>query len=76
MQDKNVVNAFAAGYDVMHRWRRMPDGGQVLLVGADNYPFPIPLKKNDAGQWFFDTAAGKDEILNRRTARESMFVVR
>ncbi|MGB8768163.1 MAG: DUF2950 family protein, partial [Candidatus Korobacteraceae bacterium] len=35
-------------------------------VGADNNPFPIPLKKNGAGQWYFDTVAGKDEILSRR----------
>ena len=47
----------------MHRWRKMADGAQMLLVGADNFPFPIPLKKNMAGQWFFDTAAGKEEIL-------------
>jgi hypothetical protein len=47
------------GYGVMHRWRKMPDGTQVLLVGPDNFPFPIPLKKNDGGQWFFDTAAGR-----------------
>ena len=44
----------------------MPDGSEVLVVGADNNPFPIPLKKNSAGQWYFDTAAGKDEILSRR----------
>ena len=50
----------------MNRWRKQTDGGEVLVVGADNNPFPIPLKKNSAGQWYFDTAAGKDEILSRR----------
>ena len=75
VQDKNIGNAFAAGYGVMHRWRRMPDGGQILLVGADNFPFPIPLKKNDGGQWFFDTAAGKDEILNRRIGRNELAII-
>jgi hypothetical protein len=75
VQDKNIGNAFAAGYDVMHRWRRMPDGGQILLVGADNFPFPIPLKKNDGGQWLFDTAAGKDEILNRRIGRNELAII-
>ena len=34
----------------------------MLYVGADNFPFPIPLDKNPQGQWSFDTAAGKDEI--------------
>jgi len=59
----------------MHRWRKMPDGGQVLLVGADNFPFPIPLKKNGEGKWFFDTAAGKDEILNRRIGRNELATI-
>src|SRR5258708_17094308 len=65
VQDKNLADAFVARYGVMHRWRRMPDGAQILLVGADNFPFPIPLKKNGDGKWFFDKAAGKDEGLNR-----------
>ncbi len=72
VQDKAVVNRFVAAYGVMHRWRKMPDGSQVLLVGADNFAFPIPLKKNGAGQWFFDTAAGKDEILARRIGRNEL----
>lgn len=75
VQDKNVTNLFIAGYGQMHRWRKMPDGGQILLVGADNFPFPIPLKKNNAGQWFFDTAAGKDEILNRRIGRNELAII-
>jgi hypothetical protein len=36
-----------------------------LEVGADGWSFPIPLVKH-GGQWFFDTAAGRPEILNRR----------
>jgi hypothetical protein len=76
VQDKEAIDAFVARYEVMHRWRRMPDGSQLLLVGADNFPFPIPLKKNDDGKWFFDTVAGKDEILNRRIGRNELAVIR
>lgn len=75
VQDKNVIDAFVAAYGVMHRWRKMPDEAQILVVGADNFPFPIPLKKNAAGQWFFDTVAGKDEILNRRIGRNELAVI-
>ena len=75
VQDKNTVAAFATGYEVMHRWRRMTDGSQTLLVGAQNFPFPIPLKKDASGQWFFDTAAGKEEILNRRVGRNELAVI-
>jgi hypothetical protein len=75
VQDKGVADAFVAGYAMMHRWRKMPDGTQMLLVGPDNFPFPIPLKKNDGGQWFFDTAAGKNEVLNRRIGRNELAVI-
>src|SRR5882762_5586902 len=49
VQDKATVDAFVAAYNVMHRWRKMPDSAQVLLIGADNFAFPIPLKKNGDG---------------------------
>ena len=75
VQDKEGVDAFVARYDVMHRWRRMPDGGQILLVGADNFAFPIPLKKNADGKWSFDTAAGREEILNRRIGRNELAII-
>lgn len=75
VQDKLVANRFAAGYGVMHRWRKMPDGAQILLVGADNFPLPIPLKKNGGGQWYFDTAAGKDEVLSRRIGRNELAII-
>jgi hypothetical protein len=75
VQDKAVVDAFVAAYGVMHRWRKIADGAQILLVGADNFAFPVPLKKNSGGQWFFDTAAGKDEILSRRIGRNELAVI-
>ncbi len=65
-QDKTNFENFIAAYTTMNRWRKQTDGSEVLYLGADNNPFPIPLKKNSAGQWYFDTAAGKDEILSRR----------
>ena len=64
--DKANFDNFTAAYATMNRWRKQTDGSEVLYLGADNNPFPIPLKKNSAGQWYFDTAAGKDEILSRR----------
>lgn len=75
VQDKATVEKFVTAYGVMHRWRKMPGEAQVLLIGADNFPFPIPLKKNGSGQWFFDTAAGKDEILARRIGRNELAVI-
>jgi len=75
VQDKEAIDAFIARYEVMHRWRRMPDESQLLLVGADNFPFAILLKKNSEGKWFFDTVAGRDEVLNRRIGRNELAVI-
>src|ERR1039458_3959393 len=75
VQDKTVAQAFAAKYGVMHRWRKLSDGAQVLLVGADNFSFPIPLKKKEGGQWFFDAAAGRDELLSRRIGRNELAII-
>jgi hypothetical protein len=46
-----------------------------LNLGYDAWPFPIPLVKGD-GQWFFDTEAGQEEILNRRIGRNELDTIR
>ena len=53
------------------QWITNSDSNVTLEIGADGWPFPIPLVKQD-GQWFFDTAAGKEEILARRIGRDEM----
>ena len=75
VEDQSTVEKFVAAYGTMHRWRKMADNIQILLVGADNFAFPIPLKKNAAGQWFFDQAEGRDEILSRRIGRNELAVI-
>ncbi|WP_035359290.1 DUF2950 domain-containing protein [Edaphobacter aggregans] len=75
VEDKNAADAFVARYGVMHRWRKLPDDSLGLLVGADNFPFPIPLKKNNDGKWFFDTAAGREEVLNRRIGGNELAII-
>jgi Protein of unknown function (DUF2950) len=74
-QDKLSGENFTAAYQTMQRWRKQTDGSEVLVVGADNHPFPIPLKKNSAGQWYFDAAAGRDEILARRIGSNELAAI-
>ncbi len=64
--DKKMGDDFIARYDLMHRVVQEPDGTVTLYVGAENWPLPIPIVKNSSGAWYFDTAAGKTEILQRR----------
>ena len=67
--DKNMVTNFVTHYDKMHRVVIEPDGNAILYIGAENWPFPIPIVKNNSGAWYFDTTAGKKEILYRRVGR-------
>ena len=46
----------------------------ILHVGKEDWPFPIPIVKND-DQWFFDTEAGKEEILNRRIGENELTAI-
>jgi len=75
VKDKDALQDFAAAYDQMHRWREVKVGGQMLYIGADNFVFPIPLGQNQTGQWYFDTDAGKDEILARRIGRDELTAI-
>jgi len=53
----------------------LPDGSELLITGTDNKAFAIPLKKNASGQWYFDTAAGKQELLARRIGRNELAAI-
>jgi Protein of unknown function (DUF2950) len=75
VKDKNNLQDFVSAYNVMHRWREIKVGGQILYIGAENYPFPIPLAKDATGKWLFDTAAGKDEILARRIGGDELTAI-
>ncbi len=75
VKDRDALQDFVASYNQMHRWREIKAGGEILYIGADNFPFPIPLGKNPSGQWYFDTAAGKDEILARRIGKGELTAI-
>jgi hypothetical protein len=64
--DKNMKANFISRYDQMHRIVIEPDQTATLYLGAENWPLPISLVKNSSGAWYFDTEAGKKEILFRR----------
>ena len=50
------------------------DSKVTLRIGNEDWPFPIPIvRKGD--RWFFDTAAGKEEILNRRVGENELITI-
>jgi len=73
-EDQQNRDTFVQKYDQMHRVTQEPDGTTTLYIGAENWPFPIPLvEKNKA--WYFDTAAGKQEVLFRRIGRNELATI-
>jgi hypothetical protein len=73
-EDMDARASFIVKYQEMHRLVTEPNGTVTLIVGAENWPFPIPLVNNH-GSWYFNTPAGKDEILFRRTGRNELAAI-
>jgi hypothetical protein len=74
-EDKALIQFFVSKYDQMNRWVAMTDGSQILNIGADNYPFPIPLVKDSSSRWYFNTEAGQDEILARQIGKNELLAI-
>ncbi len=74
-EDANSRANFVKRYQEMHRLVKEPDGTTVLYIGAHNWPAPIPLV-HKGNSWYFDTEAGKKEILYRRIGRNEMSAIR
>ncbi len=66
---------FVKRYEQMHRLVKQSNGTTMLYIGAENWPTPIPLR-NKGNAWYFDTDAGKKEILYRRIGRNEMSAIR
>jgi hypothetical protein len=70
-EDLDARVTFVVKYQEMHRFVTEANGTITLVVGAENWPFPIPLVKSN-GSWYFDTAAGKNEIIFRRIGKNEI----
>ena len=71
VQAANERAAFAKALNQATRIQHESDSRCVLEVGDKPWPFPIPIAKKDS-QWFFDTEAGKEEVLNRRIGKNEL----
>jgi hypothetical protein len=74
VQATNEFNAFTAALNVTNRLVHESNTKCVLEVGANFWPFPVPIVKQ-GGRWFFDTEAGKEEILSRRIGKNELAVL-
>ena len=62
------------GYEARHQVVMEGADKAVLIIGQEEWPFPIPLVRKD-GAWSFDTAAGREEILFRRIGRNELSAI-
>ncbi|HEY4590657.1 MAG TPA: DUF2950 domain-containing protein, partial [Thermoanaerobaculia bacterium] len=75
--DENARKQFLKLYDEKHALTPRDDKNKktmILAVGNDPWPLPIPLVKAGSG-WAFDTAAGIEEVINRRIGRNELSAI-
>lgn len=70
--DQAARAGFIEEYDAKHAIDAQGDTA-ILSIGADDWPFPIPLTHGPQG-WYFDVAAGQEEILDRRIGADELYV--
>src|ERR1035438_1758152 len=74
VQDANNAQRFAAAMAQSCKPVNEGDDKVTLEVGTNDWPMAIPLVKAD-GQWHFDTAAGKEEIINRHIGKDELHAI-
>ncbi|HXE51793.1 MAG TPA: DUF2950 domain-containing protein [Tepidisphaeraceae bacterium] len=75
VQDANNLDSFARHAGEADRLEQVSDQKAIVHIGKKDWPFPIPIEKDASGRWYFDTAAGKDEILNRRIGDDELTTI-
>lgn len=66
----SVLALYGEGY----RMEPQEDGSVVFALGADGWPFPVPLKRGEQG-WAFDAEAGRAEVNNRTIGLNEIDVI-
>jgi hypothetical protein len=61
-------------YDEKHALVGEDADSKTLIVGNSDWPFPVPVVREDQ-KWFFDSEAGKEEILNRRIGENELSAI-
>jgi hypothetical protein len=74
IEDKLDRQQFAQKYQQMHRLVLQSDGTTLLYIGAENWPFPVPLVSR-ASVWYFEARAGAQEIRFRRLGENEYIAI-
>lgn len=74
VQDDNALQKFVSEFDAVHAFEEDGDDRNVLVVGADRWPFPFPIVRS-GNTWRFDSTAGAEEIVNRRVGANELATI-
>jgi hypothetical protein len=74
VQAREGFKTFAEKAAVAHSLQPDGKGGMTLVVGAEAWPFPVPLIK-DGDKWRFDTDTGVEEIIDRRVGENELSAI-
>jgi len=74
VRDRAGRERFVKRFEEKNSLEKQGDEKVVLHVGSDDFPLPIPIVKKGTA-WYFDTKAGKEELLNRRIGRNELNVI-
>ena len=69
--DQNSRGRFLENYNLAHSLDNSDPAKVILVIGAQGWPFPIPLTLRD-GRWFWNSADGAEEIINRRIGENEL----
>ena len=75
VQDKDTQDRFVKAYQERVDYVKEKEDRVSVIIGNDNWPFPIPIMKRGEG-WVFDTKVGREEMLNRRIGRNELSTIR
>jgi hypothetical protein len=74
VQDAKNARRFATAMAESCQLDKQSDSEIFIDVGTNNYPMPIPLVQTN-GQWFFNTVAGKEEVIDRHIGKDELAAI-
>jgi Protein of unknown function (DUF2950) len=74
VQDNEEMDEFAADVQESAKLEKVDDARFTLLIGVENWPFPMPIVKAE-NQWRFDSETGQVELMNRRVGQNELSTI-
>jgi hypothetical protein len=74
VSDRNDREVIALAMEQSWRWAPHGEDAKELIIGDEQWPFPVPLVKTD-NEWQFDSEEGKEEVLARRIGRNELGII-